>query len=699
MKRKMTKAECDAAAKVGNEAATKAAKAVAAYNNKVEVPTRKTQSETEAPKSTSTMKYADPPKHRRTLSILNPKDLTEMGAISEPAAVKPAAKPQEAVRCTYIMPGGLQCIRSEHSDTDHKFAAGEPPSETVELEPLAQKSPAHPIAKAILRLGFKYAKSVRINDRDIAHGYTHADGSAAIFMHDTTSTEIGARWTIKTKASQGAEGKTASEFVTARLRQTDGDLPSANILSALRVLGKETGDTYDIASIKNEDAGYGSRLRVLKALRGSLKVVVKDAEPAKLRKELYTALGVKTAGAFTVQVIAVLKDADHRQKLLKATEEDIDVARRRTVGVKPVEKIHKPNKVDRKNVIEGVKAELLARDEDTETATPDPLRAVVYDAKAIRALELRNGVVCLQLEAMTSLGAIVVRDNGTCVAACVASKKDLLAARVMPDQDPLDLARRLLDPLNKKVTVKPAAVAHLQMFFAAAKLAELREADGPVEPAILPVADYVPEPSVVPAMAMPFRSPDKSAILQIERANSQGALVVYNNGRRVLLGVAPPEVLRVLRPGIAADANQLLVPNNGVPVTRVAESHLTAVLEYRKENIEMADKKAAKKFEAPAGVAKKAGKAGKVAKTDQAPRAGIAVRLLNDTKATWSAFKGQKGVIIAAMLAIKAVGKTGTSVTSSALAKAVKLETKQPAERVIGFYFSTWKSKGIVEAV
>jgi hypothetical protein len=463
------------------------------------------------------------------------------------------------------------------------------------------------------------------------------------------------------------------------------------VLSALRVLGKETGDTYDIASIKNEDAGYGSRLRVLKALRGSLKVVVKDAESAKLRKELYAALGVKTAGAFTVHTIAVLKNADRWQKLLKATEEDVDMARRRTVGVKPVEKIHKPNKADRKSVIEGVKAELLARDEDTETAMPDPLRAVVYDAKAIHALEFRNGVVCLQLEAMTSLGAIIVRDNGTCVAACVASKKDLLAARVIPDQDPLDLARRLLDPLNKKVTVKPAAVAHLQMFFAAAKLAELREADGPVEPAILPAAEYVPEPTVTPAMAMPFRGPDKSAVLQIERANSQGALVVYNNGRRVLLGVAPPEVLRVLRPGIAADANQLLVPNNWVPVTPVAESHLTAVLEYRKENIEMAAKK---KFEAPAGVAKKAvaEKAAKAAK-EPTERKSSLFRLLNDTKAVWSAFTTQKASIVAAFVKLGAVGKNATGVTRAQLIAALP----NVPEKNISFYLSKWQAPGVLE--
>lgn len=72
-------------------------------------------------------------------------------------------------------------------------------------------------------------------------------------------------------------------------------------------------------------------------------------------------------------------------------------------------------------------------------------------------------------------------------------------------------------------------------------------------------------------------------MLQVERANSQGAICVYNNGSRVAAGVVPPEILKTLRAVSNADvakaASQLLTPVvPSVPVTTVATRHLTAVL-------------------------------------------------------------------------------------------------------------------------
>jgi hypothetical protein len=149
-----------------------------------------------------------------------------------------------------------------------------------------------------------------------------------------------------------------------------------------------------------------------------------------------------------------------------------------------------------------------------------------------------------------------------------------------------------------------------------------------------------------------------------------------------------------LRPGIAADANQLLVPDNGALVTPVAESHLTAVLEYRKENIEMADKKAAKKFEAPAGVAKKAAakKAVKAAK-EPTERKSSLFRLLNDTKAVWSAFTTQKAEIVAALVKLGAVGKNAAGVTRAQLIAALP----NVPEKNISFYLSKWQAPGLLE--
>ena len=90
------------------------------------------------------------------------------------------------------------------------------------------------------------------------------------------------------------------------------------------------------------------------------------------------------------------------------------------------------------------------------------------------------------------------------------------------------------------------------------------------------------------------------AFLQIERANSQGAICVYNNGSRVACGVVPTATLLKLRrvpqdvAQLGTAANQLLNPVNvSVPVTSVAQRHLTAVIESCKERQEAMAKETA----------------------------------------------------------------------------------------------------------
>lgn len=102
-------------------------------------------------------------------------------------------------------------------------------------------------------------------------------------------------------------------------------------------------------------------------------------------------------------------------------------------------------------------------------------------------------------------------------------------------------------------------------------------------------------------------------LLCLEKANSQGAICVYNNGSRVAAGVLPTELLVKMRPLVSTDlvrdVNQLLKPlTAGVVVTNVAERHLTAVLDACKELLPMktaTETVSTKKFAAPAKAAKK----------------------------------------------------------------------------------------------
>lgn len=124
-------------------------------------------------------------------------------------------------------------------------------------------------------------------------------------------------------------------------------------------------------------------------------------------------------------------------------------------------------------------------------------------------------------------------------------------------------------------------------------------------------------------------------LLCLEKANSQGAICVYNNGSRVAAGVLPTELLVKMRPlvsiDLVRDVNQLLKPlTAGVVVTNVAERHLTAVLDACKELIPMNTKSTetvvTKKFAAPAKAAKKSAAVKKVA-SEKAPKTASTPRV------------------------------------------------------------------------
>lgn len=109
-------------------------------------------------------------------------------------------------------------------------------------------------------------------------------------------------------------------------------------------------------------------------------------------------------------------------------------------------------------------------------------------------------------------------------------------------------------------------------------------------PVYQPSADS--EITVQPDALKLWEDPDNGVVLlQLEHANSQGAICVYNNGMKVAAGVVAPATFKALKPVstpahlksapagalVFEAAEQLL--GSGVEVTPAARRHLTAILE------------------------------------------------------------------------------------------------------------------------
>jgi hypothetical protein len=87
--------------------------------------------------------------------------------------------------------------------------------------------------------------------------------------------------------------------------------------------------------------------------------------------------------------------------------------------------------------------------------------------------------------------------------------------------------------------------------------------------------------------------------------------------------------------------------------------------------------------------------------TPKGPAIGPRFRLKDDSMVTWSQYKSQKGLIVAVMIAANATEAGGKVITKEQIVTFLrgKLNTKQPEERVVGFYISEWQRDGIVEKV
>ena len=503
-----------------------------------------------------------------------------------------------------------------------------------ELQPVAH--PKTPLTKAIQRAGFKYQRSEAVDATTTAHGYVRArDGAVAVFSHHNTSPNIVPRWVVKLKneAQTQYTGSTLQHFAAAMAADRSGaPHVSDAAISAVRLLHELTAGRCDPCALTG-DGNYTVRVQLLKKLRGTDRVLVKTTGVNQLVKEFYAALGTPAgapagrAAAFLEQCTLLIDAEAKKAKAVKVASKAVaaDVCAHEVrvpiLDGKMPNPAPKPlTRRQRAAAAAELRAEIGSRaidpEDEEEPAIPDPKRPVNFDLDAVRAVELLNGVVCLQLEAANSQGALAVSDNGTRISACVLSTSTLKTAKpVRPPVVLVDLARRMLEPLNKRVIVKPAAAHHLRAFLAQMELVQLRAevVDLAEAPSIKPPARYARDVQEIDLSSVVILEDPRNSctLLKVEKDNSQGAICIYNNSSRVLAGVVPPEILKTLRPVIdqdlVRDVNQLLHPiTDDVVVTPTAERYLTAVLNACKESIIMAEK--TRKFAPPAAAKKTNGK-------------------------------------------------------------------------------------------
>lgn len=413
---------------------------------------------------------------------------------------------------------------------------------TLQLQAsLAAEAPVTPLTKLLVKNGFVFAQSAQLEDeRTTAHGYSHPNGSAALFIHDNTSTKIAARWQLNRADGTSIEGKTAQELATALLAPVG---VSEGTQAALQLLYKLTAGSFRAASLVGEE-NYTNRVQLLKKLKGTDKILVKESGVKNLLAAFSAALGEEATEEACGKVFRQVQKLNNTIRTVE--KEQVQDVMRSTVGQREVH--------DDKPILPGVKKLNNKKQKAADEKTKAELKAQIATKR--------------KQEEYTPLA--VPRPE----------------AELSVDLEDVCL---LEDPANGLV------------------------------------------------------------LMCLEKANSQGAICVYNNGSRVAAGVVPTEVLVTLRrlvsEDLVRDVNQLLHPlTAGVIVTPVAEHHLTAVLEHCKENLIMANETAVKtkKFAAPAKPnGKKEAAASKATKTPKVARAASAkghtterVKVVQDATAT-----------------------------------------------------------------
>ena len=447
------------------------------------------------------------------------------------------------------------------------------------------KSPLH---KALQKALFKFVQAQQVEDT-VAYGYVHKDQRAALLTTAANGTEA---WQVR--FTDGAtSGGVKLDLFTSLLRVTTAKHDYAK---------KRAADKLDRVVAKSPIAcdtlGAGAEGDDYKA---PVRLVPEEVAgvPANVARAVEM-LGTVTNRRYDVKSLGGDKNYGKRLSLLKKLFDRERVLVDETGIMKLVDAFHSAVGMG-----EGTKAqqveEFVRRCADIDKKVRIAKAEAAKKEKALAEWKARQTVVARAVPG-TILPGLDVRPS--------RAQRDATRA------DDLAYAKAVLSISPEQPAVPHP---HAELVVVADDLRLLRE----------------PENGIV--------------MLQMEKANSQGAIVVYNNSKRVAAGVVPLETLKALRVVTGVDpaefAKQLLNPTvPSVPVTSVAARHLTAVINCCKE-ITMAKFEATKKLASSevgkpvikaAKAVKKAAKGEKAEeKTGTGGRTATALyRLVNESKAT-----------------------------------------------------------------
>jgi hypothetical protein len=458
---------------------------------------------------------------------------------------------------------------------------------TAAKKPLAP-APDSPIHQAFITAKFQYVKTQTTNGI-VAHGYAHADGRAGLYTHAPDGTA--AAWAVKTPLGDKG-GKDAALLPVALRPITKADVSAKNradhqaeqkrLLSEAR--GKKALE-LDRQRAEAKAALLAAAKEVPTAIAGMPGNVVRAVEM----------LGQVTGGQFDIDLLRGDKHYGHRLALLKRLfdREKVLVAE---TGVNNL-----------------TQAFYTALGTGNGRSAADKAAAFAGHCKEIVSAAQKAKTLVRKVERVKNLDA-----------KRAAYLDRVVPGTILPGHKPLNKKQQAA----KDATDRESFKATLSV--------------SPEQPAV-PKPDA--ELMLVATDVKLLEDPNNGIVMmQMEKANSQGAICVYNNGVRVAAGVVAPETLKSLRV-VAGDvdlvkaANQLLNPIvPSVPVTSVAARHLTAVLHCKELTAMTATAvvspvSKSKKFEAPKATKKSAkpaveetpakaakGKAEKTV-TERAPRA------------------------------------------------------------------------------
>ncbi len=344
----------------------------------------------------------------------------------------------------------------------------------------AAEAPITPLTKLLLKAGYVFAKTAKLDDeRSIAHGYTHPDGGAAMFIHDVISTEVGARWILKQQDGAERSGKTAKELVLALMQPA---AVSPRVVGAVMLLHKLTKGQCRLADLAG-DTNYKLRVQLLKKLLGVDSVLVKQSGLTNLVKVFHDALQIAPASAaamasaFTARCLELYRLEKKTEAALERVEQaEVKKVLQRTAAQRVVHDnkpilpgVKKLSAAKQQEVDAKAKADLAAQiaqkrrqEEYTPIAVPRPDSKLSIDLDAIHLLEdPNNGIVLMCLEKPNSQGAICVYNNGSRVAAGVVPTEVLNSLRPLVSEDLIRDVNQLLHPITAGVIVTPQAAQQL----------------------------------------------------------------------------------------------------------------------------------------------------------------------------------------------------------------------------------------------